>query len=307
MDTTLNQTAFAGWPHCLRLGNGQVELVATTDVGPRIAHLAMAGRSNLFAVLDEQAGLTGGDDWRLYAGHRLWHAPQVEARTELPDNAPVEYAWDGCTLRLVQPVEAATGIAKSIELTLAPGEARVRVRHLLRNTGLWTVTLAPWALSALRPDGLAIVPHAPGAGDMRTPDRLLVLWPFTDGRDPRFTLGARYALLRQDPANAASIKVGVNANAGWCAYYSRGELLVKCCPYHAGAPYPDYGCSVEMYTCDRFLELETLGPLTALEPGASVEHVEDWCLFADLPPVRSEEDVDALVRPLAERALAAAA
>jgi hypothetical protein len=300
--------AYRGWPHCVRLSNGHIELIATTDVGPRILHLAAPGGDNVLAVLDEQAGLTGGDEWRIYGGHRLWHAPQSRARTELPDNGPVEYALEGDTLRLTQPVEPATSIQKELRIRLVSGEARVVVQHSLRNAGLWPVELAPWAISALRPDGVAIVPHSTQDTTFgRLPNRLMALWPWSDGRDPRFECGTRYTLLRQDPHNAAPFKVGMNATDGWAAYYTRGQLLVKCVQHQPGAPYPDFGCSVETYVCDQFLELETLGPLVRLEPGATVEHVEQWVLYQGVAPVAGECDVETHVRPLAVDALRRAA
>jgi hypothetical protein len=33
-----------------------------------------------------------------------------------------------------------------------------------------------------------------------------------------------------------------------------------------------------MFTNEKILELETLGPLTRLEPGASMDHTERWTL-----------------------------
>jgi hypothetical protein len=42
--------------------------------------------------------------------------------------------------------------------------------------------------------------------------------------------------------------------------------------------YPDFGCSFETFTNADFLEIETLGPLTKVAPGAGVTHVERWSL-----------------------------
>jgi len=38
-----------------------------------------------------------------------------------------------------------------------------------------------------------------------------------------------------------------------------------------------------LFTNEYFLEVETLGPLVWLEPGASVDHVETWQFRTDLP------------------------
>jgi len=41
----------------------------------------------------------------------------------------------------------------------------------------------------------------------------------------------------------------------------------------------DFGCNCECYCRDRFIELETIGPLVRLQPGESVTHVEEWELI----------------------------
>ncbi len=43
--------------------------------------------------------------------------------------------------------------------------------------------------------------------------------------------------------------------------------------------YADLGASVECYRDQRFFELESLGPLTDLEPGAALHHREVWTLI----------------------------
>ena len=50
------------------------------------------------------------------------------------------------------------------------------------------------------------------------------------------------------------------------------------------------------------LEVETLGPLVALPPGAAVEHVEHWFLFRDVPMPNDDADVDRTLMPKIEAA-----
>ncbi len=300
----MQQVSYRGWPNCYRLANERVEVIATTDVGPRIIHLGIPGGENMMGILAEQAGLTGGDEWRLYGGHRLWHAPEAKPRTYFPDNAPVEALIDGDTLRLIPPPETTTGIQKEVHVAVAPEQPHVEVRHILENKGLWPVELAPWAISVLNLDGVAIIPQSDwGTPDNLLSNRLFALWPYTDVRDPRIYWGTQYIMLRQDPQREPPFKVGLNSTAGWAAYYRHGQLFVKCFAYEPDALYPDGGCSVETYTNNRFLELETLGPLVLLEPGEIVEHVEHWFLYDEVAAVASEKDVERIVRPLAEQSL----
>jgi hypothetical protein len=298
---TLTRVTYAGWPNCFRLSDGHFEVVAVADVGPRIIRCGLVGGPNLFAELPDQLGRTGGDEWRLYGGHRLWHAPEAHPRTYLPDNAPVEAVplegEGGAGLRLVQPLEAATGLQKSIELRLEPGG--LRVTHALRNCGLWAVEFAPWALSAMAPGGVAILPLPPRGPhpEFLLPTSTLTLWPYTDLSDARWTWGRRYVLLRADPAAATPQKLGALVPDGWVAYALGGALFVKRFSPAPSAIYPDLGSAVELYTDARMLELETLGPVARLEPGATVTHVERWSILADVPQPASEPDVEAWVRP----------
>jgi hypothetical protein len=259
------------------------------------------GGPNLFAEYPEQLGLTGGDTWRIYGGHRFWHAPEAKPRTYQPDNAPVtvEPAGDGAGLRLLAPVEAATGLQKELELRLGPGPGRLRVRHRLHNRGLWPVEAAPWALSAMRAGGTAVVPLPPRGPhpDFLQPTSTLTLWPYTDLSDPRWTWGRRYVLLRADPALPAPQKIGAWVPAGWAAYAGGGDLLVKAFDPHPDAAYPDRGSMVELFADANMLELETLGPLCALAPGAATTHEERWSLFADVPPPADEAGVERWIAP----------
>ncbi len=82
-------------------------------------------------------------------------------------------------------------------------------------------------------------------------------------------------------------------------------MFVNSLPFLPAAEYPDRGCSFETYTDGQILELESLGPLATLQPGASVEHVERWYLVRGVPPVAHEADVTAHVLPCLPALLAA--
>lgn len=296
---------YGGWPNCVRLTNGNIELIVTTDVGPRVIRFGFVGGQNLFHEVKEELGKTGGNEWRPYGGHRLWHAPEAMPRTYAPDNEPVQYTWDGRTLILTQPVEASTGIMKQIEITLSPSENHVKLVHRLTNKNLWDVEAAPWCLTVMAAGGRAILPQEPYRphSEYLLPARPLVLWYYTDMRDPRWTWGSRYIQLRQDPTvpkdDRGKQKVGMLNKQGWMAYGLKGEVFLKRYGYDPSATYPDYGCNTEVFTNADMLEMETLGPLSRIPAGGSVEHVEHWFLFkADVGT--EESDIDAKLLPLVQ-------
>ncbi len=295
----VTKIAYKGWPNCYRLSNDQMELVVTTDVGPRVIRLGFVGGDNLFAEFEEHLGQTGGDAWRLYGGHRLWHAPEHNPRSYHPDNFHVALEEHPGFVRLVQPVETTTGIQKEIDIALDPVAARAKLTHRLRNTNLWEVELAPWSLSVMGTGGVAIIPIPPrGTHEANLlPTHTLTMWAYTDMSDPRWTWGQKAILLQQDTQATTPQKIGMLSPDGWVAYARGGELFVKRFQYVPGASYPDYGCTLEVFTRWDMLEVETLGPLVKLVPGAAVEHVEEWHLFRDVSQPYDDAGVVAHILP----------
>jgi hypothetical protein len=55
---------------------------------------------------------------------------------------------------------------------------------------------------------------------------------------------------------------------------------------------------VQTFTNELFLELETLGPLVTLIPGAQLEHQEHWFLFADVDLGRDQDQAAEALAPL---------
>jgi hypothetical protein len=293
------KTAYKGWPNCYELSNGLVNLIVTTDVGPRVIRFGFVGADNEFKEYADHAGKTGSKEWLLYGGHRLWHAPEHDPRSYVPDNTPVALEEHPNFVRLVQPVEERTGIQKEIDIALSPKQATVRLTHRLRNMGLWAVELAPWALSVMAPGGKVIVP-LPRRGshpENLAPANTLTMWAYTDMSDPRWTWGNEYIMLRQDSDVARPQKIGVMNTMGWVGFVRNGHLFVKAFTYQPGASYPDWGCSTETFTNDEMLEVETLGPLLHLQPNSVVEHVEDWFLFPNVATPMNDADVNRDVLP----------
>ncbi len=285
---------YGGWPNSYRLANNSSELILTTDVGPRIIRFGFVGGENVFAEFPSMLGKTGGSDWRIYGGHRLWHAPEIAPRSYQPDNEPVTLEQHDGFVRVIQPVEARTGIQKEMDVRLATDRPAAQITHRLRNCGLWPVDLAPWALSVMAPGGTCVFPIPPRGSHSENllPTNVLTLWAYTDLSDPRWTLGRQYVLLRQDPQAATPQKIGAAVPDGWAGYVRGGVFFLKQFEHRAGAPYPDFGCSFETFTNADMLEVESLGPLARLEAGAAVEHVEHWFLFRDVPTPQTDADVE---------------
>jgi len=59
MKTTIEKVEYRGWKNNLKLSNGEVELIITLDVGPRVIRYGYVGGANVFKEFDAQIGKTG--------------------------------------------------------------------------------------------------------------------------------------------------------------------------------------------------------------------------------------------------------
>ncbi len=297
---TMKNVSYQGWSDCILLTDGRVEVIVTTGIGPRIMRFGFVGGPNLFFENPADLGRRGGTEWRIYGGHRFWHAPEIIPRTYSPDNSPIAHEWDGSVLKLIQPVEPDTGIRKEMEVRLDPDSGRVTILHRAVNLNPWEIELAPWALSAMAPGGRAVLPQEKYVShdDYVLPARPLVLWHYTNMTDPRWTWGKRYIQLRQDPSAKTEQKIGILNTLGWAAYALGDNLFIKRFRHYPGADYPDFGSNNEVFTNSAFLEIESLGPLTRLKAsGGVVEFTEEWRLFRALLE-EDEDQIDKTLRPL---------
>lgn len=289
---------YKGWKNCIEMSNGIVDLIATTDVGPRIIRFGFVGQQNEFCEVEDQVGTTGGNEWKIYGGHRLWHSPEHKPRSYEPDNSPIDYREIENGIILSQPVEPWAQIKKEIEVTLSPDKAKVFLVHRLTNKGAWSVKLAAWALTVMAPGGKVIIPQVSRDTGL-LPNRMISLWPYTKLNDHRVYWGAKYITVQHDSKAEGPFKIGIPNEDGWAAYANHGNLFVKQFDFVPGAIYPDFSASsFETYTCDFMTEVESLSPLTELEPDQSIEHRETWSLYSGVKMPENEKEIDEIVLPL---------
>ena len=295
---TIEKTSYDGWPNCFRIANGEVELIVTTDIGPRIMRYAFVGGQNLFVEFKEELGGSGEKKWFGRGGHRLWSAPEILPDTYALDNGPIKATIQGDTITLTQPVEKETGLQKEIVVKLAASGTQVEVIHHIRNAGAKTRNMAPWALTQMAPGGLAIAafPTRGTHDEFLSPTNPLTMWAYTDFSDPRWTFTKKYILLQMQPGNKAAQKTGLFNPHTAAAYLLGSDLFVKKTTADPKGQYPDYGCSYETYTADKFLEMETLGPLVDLKPGQTLTHIEHWALHKGVKlPSKTDAAIDASI------------
>jgi hypothetical protein len=269
---------------------------------PRIVSLSFLGSPNIFADLGNVSLPTPFGDFFLRGGHRLWHSPESMPRTYMPDVPGVTLSELPTGVRIDQPAEPWTQVAKSLEIVLNPDKPQVIVRHELRNDGPWSVEFAPWALTMFRLGGIGIFPQPVGNVDSSglLANRQISIWPYTKINDHRLVLRDDFILVRAEQMSKADpafppIKFGYFNPHGWIAYWLDGILFVKRFDPLSGETFPDGGCNAESYCNHQFIELETLGPLKLLSPESTFTHVETWELYDSLDQPFLPEPIRALI------------
>jgi len=304
---------YQGWKNNLRLSNGDAVLMVTLDVGPRILSYRLSDGKNIFKEYPDQLGKTGESEWRIRGGHRLSVAPEDHSRSYAPDNGPVAYKVLDQALglvRLTSEPDTNHGIQKELDVQLAAKGNRVKVVHRIKNISSKPIELSPWAVTVLAPGGVEIIPQPPkrpypndprkaqSAGDY-APQQSLVLWPYFSFHNQGWNFGAKYITLwpstvRQG-AKYGPTKLGLAHRLGWVGYLNDGTLFVKRLDYEEGKTYPDNGCNLETFANPDMLDIESLGPLVKLGPGATIEHTETWDLVSGVGSYVHQFEIDKVV------------
>lgn len=266
-DVKAEKVEFKGWRNCYRVSNGEVELIITGDIGPRVIRFGFIGGQNVSKEFAEQLGKNSEDTFQLRGGDRVWKAPEDPVASWAPDNLPVEIIATANGLIAKAPVEPRTLLQKEIEVRMAITGTNVTVIHRLANRSLFPLEYSAWSLAMMAPGGLSII------GERNT--------------------------LKQDPNNTEAQKIGLFNPDTWGAYALNNEVFVKRTQAKRGETYPDFGCSYEEFTNNEFLEMETLGPLTKVLPGKTAEQVERWSLHRDVQLTElTDEAIDRAILPL---------
>lgn len=274
----ITTTQYAGH-EAIGIEAGAVRLMVTTSVGPRVLGLLTEdGRNHLAELPDMTLDCPGSDPIHLRGGSRLWAAPEDPRVTYRPDDDPVDVEEIADGVKLSTRPDPVAGTSREIDIRVT-GPERLTFDYRVVNRADHPQRLAAWAITMMAAGGRAWLPLLAESFDRGgfQAQRNVVLWSYASGDDPRFVLGDRAIELRAstDPG-LGRFKVGTSLRRGWTAHWANGVLLVKRAGHDESREYADMGASGQIYSQHDFTELETLGPLTDLEPGEAALHREEW-------------------------------
>lgn len=297
----VEKTEYKGWKNCYRVTNGEIEAIVTADVGPRIIRFGFVGGQNMFKEFTEQLGKSGEKDFQLRGGSRVWKAPEDPVATWAPDNVPVNIKVTATGLIATAPVEPLTNLQKEIEISMEAAGNKATVSNRITNRGLFPLEFSPWVLTMMAQGGMMVSGFPPRGTHPQNLEATnpLVMWAYTDLSDPRWKFTKKFMTLRQDPNNSAAQKLGSFNRDTWVAYLLNGEAFMKRASADPSKTYTDFGCSFETFTNNEFLEIETLGPMTKVDPGRTVEQVEHWGLYKNVKPAAiTDEELTRVMEPM---------
>ena len=99
----------------------------------------------------------------------------------------------------------------------------------------------------------------------------------TDPGDPRISFAGNQIVGRYMDI-PDYFKMGAYIAQGIASFENLGQRFTIRFAAHDDTQYPDKGCNFELYMNRYFTELESLGPVTRLQPGESANHEELWYL-----------------------------
>ena len=295
----MERLPYQGWQDCYQIESGDCRMIATADVGPRVVHLSKGNGINLLKLFEAQVGKTGGDQWRVYGGHRVWYAPEDLVDSYIPDNLPVR-------TEVISPKEVVFKVClkpeveKTLIMRVANKGKGFELVNQVRNLGGEVLRTASWGITSLAPGGVGFMPLSKAS----TPEETLCAsgrlntWDYTDFSDPAYVWRSGWVELHQPRAQSKQ-KVGTFLSMPWLAYRLENNLVIKTFDFlrasMSAADFPDQGSNVEVYFDPFLLELEGLSPWADLEPGESVSHIERLHILS-IDPVWSNEKVIELVK-----------
>jgi hypothetical protein len=291
-------TDFHGLP-VRSLENDHLRVDYLLEAGPRLVRLILAGSTdNLLAEVPDVHWPTPWGEYYLQGGHRVAIAPEALEMSYVPDNSGLVVEDVPGGVRLIQPVEIGSGAGRSIEIQLQPGRPALTLRHAVRNDRSEPIEIAAWSITQLNLGGIAVAPlRTTTVVNRHRPDRQVVLWPYASWQDERLFADDDYVWIDARPAEE-ELKIGLLAR-GWLGYLRSGVFFLKRFDPQLELLHPDLNTNAQLYCNHRFIELETLAPLTVLESGQSSVHVETWEIYRDIDVPPSIEGLSQLIRTLA--------
>ncbi len=181
--------------------------------------------------------------------------------------------------RLTSPRDRVTGLTVTRSFTLAPDSACLRVEQRVVNDSVHRIACCHWSRTLATGGGIVLIPLS---RESRFPKHYIQYGPGPvmnfRPNDPQIRIRDGFLEILGTPQRP---KLGMDSAAGWFSYLTRPGLLFT--KRYAVEPERVYGEMAGLtisiwYYKGEMCELEPIGPLERLAPGASFSFTEEWSL-----------------------------
>ena len=287
---TVKQISYHGWPESLLLSNGTVEVLVVPAIG-RVMQFRFAGEeAGAFWENRELDGClpdatTPTDGWFNFGGDKTWPSPQSgweehTGRAWPPpstfDSSPFCATTGGDRVVLASELDPHYGVRAVRYIRLIGPCAQLEITTEFRKEVGAAVEIGVWVITQLpEPERIFVLlpeetefpggyqqQRGPGPKDLRRDGSLLSLT-----RDPN-----------------EYIKIGTEGSS---MLWMDHELVLVMRTEETPGAYPDGSSRSEIYTNpdpQRYVELETVGPLASLRVGARIARSNTYSLFRRSTP-----------------------
>ena len=279
----IHNTEYHGW-NAFILSNGTVEAIIVPQVG-RVMQFRFTGEQDgpfweNEATLGKSAD-PGSKEWLNFGGDKTWPAEQAQwpkiMNREWPppatfDSTPVKAIAEKKRIRLEYPVDPHYGIRVTRWVELDPQKNIMRIRTRYEKVQGDPVKVGVWVITQLKdPREVRLYKSA---GSSMKDGYVQVSGPAPFG----LQVHDWGISLRRDPRD--KLKVGSDGDRlEW--FGNSWRLRIDAEPRVGKAEYPEKGSSVQVYTNDdpdKYVELETQGPLVTMKKGDRQERVNTYTL-----------------------------
>jgi hypothetical protein len=297
---------YFGYPDCIKLENQQTRVVLCPH-GGRVLEYSLQGKNSLYLDPNQKG-------WMHERGK-----PAVDpcgGRFDIgPENIipPHPNLWLGKwaaeiigprASRLTSVKDEATGTQLVREFRLDESSSKLTCTQTITNVSQQPIRWCHWSRTLAQGGGICIIPLS---SQSRFPHKYIMYGPgpVMNYRPQDANIRVRSGFLEvlgtpQQP------KLGLDSSAGWLAYLTKNDLLlVKRFPTYPDRVYNEMAAltiSIWYYK-DLMCELEPIGPMEKLAPGAAASFTEEWWLLPQkFPEQGAQIDLEELARLVRQKA-----
>ena len=299
--------SYAGYTNCVQLKNEHTTVVLGPHSGGRVLAYTWKGETALYLNPDHDGWVYAPERKRIDpSGGRLDIGPEhiLPKRLALWVGPWTAEITGPRSARLTSVKDAATGIQLVRDFALAPTSSHLTCTQTIRNVSSDTVRACHWSRTFARGGGIVLIPLTPNS---RFPNQYIMYGPGPvmnyRPKDPNIRVRDRFLEILGPPRQK---KLGMDAYAGWFCYLMKNNLMfVKRFSTYPNRVYGEMaGLTISIwYNKDIACELEPIGPLETLAPGASAAFTEDWWLLPyRYPDPGADVDLTAVTRLVNQKA-----